>query len=74
MNAEQITRIELAAAGKTLTDVSGNEGENHFFECETGSCAFNHDGECRFYAVHENYPVITEEDGCLSGFLELGSL
>ena len=35
------------------------------FECESRSCQFNHDGECRFVLVHEREPQITEADGCI---------
>lgn len=35
------------------------------FECESRSCQYNHDGECRFALVHERKPRITEEDGCV---------
>lgn len=35
------------------------------FECESTSCQFNHDKECRFAMVHERKPRITDEDGCI---------
>lgn len=33
-------------------------------ECESQTCQFYHDGECRLALVCERKPVITEEDGC----------
>ena len=35
------------------------------FECESSSCQYNHQGECRFALVHERKPRITDEDGCI---------
>lgn len=35
------------------------------FDCDSRSCQYNHDGECRFSLVHERKPRITEEDGCV---------
>lgn len=35
------------------------------FECESKSCQYNHDGECRFALVHERKPRITDNDGCI---------
>lgn len=70
MTDERRTAIELAALGKTRTDMSECADENHFFDCETGSCAFNKDGQCRYFAVENEMPVTTEEDGCLSGIIE----
>ena len=35
------------------------------FECESTSCQFNHDKECRFAMVHERKPRITDKDGCI---------
>lgn len=34
-------------------------------ECESRSCQFNHDCECRFSLVHGRIPRITEADGCI---------
>ena len=34
-------------------------------ECESVSCQFNYDGECRFPLVHERAPRITDTDGCI---------
>ena len=34
-------------------------------ECESSSCQYNHQGECRFALVHERKPRITDEDGCI---------
>jgi len=34
-------------------------------ECESTTCRFNHDGECRFAFVHERKPRITDYDGCI---------
>ena len=34
-------------------------------ECESLSCQFNHDGECRFALVHERKPEINDIDGCI---------
>lgn len=34
-------------------------------ECESSSCGFNHDGECRFPLVHERKPRINDVDGCI---------
>ena len=33
-------------------------------ECESNTCQFNHDGECRFALVHERKPDIVPDDGC----------
>lgn len=33
-------------------------------ECESNTCQFNHDGECRFALVHERKPDIAPDDGC----------
>lgn len=35
------------------------------FECESRTCQYNHNGECRFALVHEREPQITDEDGCV---------
>ena len=37
------------------------------FDCDTRSCALNHDGECRFSLVNGRKPKITEADGCTEG-------
>lgn len=70
MTDEHRTVVALAAAGKTPMDMSECADENHFFDCETGACAYNHNGQCRYFAVEEEMPTMTEEDGCLSGILE----
>lgn len=41
------------------------------FDCGSTDCALNHDGECRFPLVHERMPVITEDDGCTEGVIDL---
>lgn len=41
------------------------------FECESTDCAFNNSGECRFPLVYERSPVITEDDGCTEGVIDL---
>ena len=33
-------------------------------KCGDCTCAYNHEGECRFALVHEMKPDITENDGC----------
>ena len=33
------------------------------FECESSSCQYNHQGECRFALVHERKPRINDTDG-----------
>ena len=38
-------------------------------DCETGSCAYNESGECRFSLVHERPPRKTEDDGCVEGVI-----
>lgn len=38
-------------------------------ECESETCVYNHEGECRYALVHENKPTFTEEDGCISGVI-----
>ena len=62
--------IALAAVGKTLCDMTECTDTANFFDCETGACAFNKDGQCRFFAVEQELPTITEEDGCLSGIID----
>ena len=32
--------------------------------CESEDCAYNNCGECRYAAVYERAPEITDEDGC----------
>ena len=34
-------------------------------ECESSSCQYNHQGECRFPLVHERKPRINDYDGCI---------
>lgn len=34
-------------------------------ECESCSCQFNHNGECRLPLVHERKPRINDADGCI---------
>lgn len=34
-------------------------------ECESPSCQYNHQGECRFPLVHERKPRINDYDGCI---------
>ncbi len=71
MTGEHLAKIESQAAGKTRIDVSQMaEGPDQEFDCDTGTCAFNHYGVCRYYAAHGDLPVMTEEDGCLSGVVE----
>lgn len=42
------------------------------FECESKTCQYNHDGECRFALVHERKPRITDGGGCIEYcFLEV---
>lgn len=41
------------------------------WECETRDCAYNNDGICRYKDVKGKYPVITENDGCTSGVINL---
>ena len=33
-------------------------------ECESSTCLFNHNGECRFALVHDRKPEIDRDDGC----------
>lgn len=43
------------------------------FECESSSCQYNHQGECRFAMVHERKPRINDTDGCIDyDYLEGG--
>ena len=42
-------------------------------ECETKSCAYNSSGECRYPLVHHAAPIITEEEGCMSGVFDIWS-
>ena len=39
------------------------------FECSSMSCAFNHEGVCKFALVHGRSPKLTEQDGCVEGML-----
>ena len=70
MTKERKTLIALAAAGKTTVDASQMADDQNTFDCETVACAFNKDGSCKFHAVENEFPVLTEEDGCLSGITE----
>ena len=70
MTNERKDRIILSAQGKTMSDMSACADEKGFFDCETYACAFNHNGQCRYAAVEEEMPVVTEEDGCLSGIID----
>lgn len=39
-------------------------------ECESTSCQFNHNGECRFALVHEREPRINDHNGCVDGCID----
>lgn len=39
--------------------------KNLCIECESSSCQYNHQGECRFPLVHERKPRINDYDGCI---------
>lgn len=41
--------------------------EDSCIECESKTCCYNHEGECRFALVHDRKPNMTEDDGCLEG-------
>lgn len=70
MTNEQRNLIKLSAVGKTIVDITALVDDKKFFDCDTESCVFNKNGQCRYAAVEDELPVITEEDGCLSGFVE----
>lgn len=62
--------VESLAEGKTREDMTTCCDADYAFDCESEACAFNKDGMCRYHAVEDKMPVITEEDGCLSGIVE----
>lgn len=68
MTKEYRDAVISAAAGQTLSEIITDEQSS--FECETEECAYNHNGYCRYKAVNDELPVITEEQGCLSGIME----
>lgn len=47
-------------------------GEDEPQDCGTTACAYNNGGECRFQAVFDRPPVVTEEDGCTDGVIKDG--
>ena len=65
MTKEQIEMIQRGTLDKTPLEIAADE--DGFFECTTEECAFNNDGTCRYHAVYDKLPAMTEEDGCLCG-------
>lgn len=62
--------IKSVACSQILWDkdeikASGEDDEP--LECGTTGCVYNNGGECRFKAVFDRAPKITEEDGCTEG-------
>ena len=67
---EMVFRGELVSA---MEDYFLGISAARHFECETHDCAYNNQGECRFYLVKERGPKITEDEGCLDGLIDLFS-
>ena len=59
------TEVELRCVVCSHKERPGDRSECGCFECESHSCSYNHEGECRFALVHERKPGITDEDGCI---------
>ena len=60
--------LNLAMIGRTPSFMEADQ--RGFFDCESKPCAFNKDGQCRYMAVYEELPMMTKEDGCISGIFE----
>ena len=58
-------KFVLEVLQSTVDDLSKFEAlQSMCFDCESQSCGFNHNGECRFVLIHEKLPQINDEDGC----------